>query len=60
MAPRLPDVPADAADELCEQNVKAGAQLDAHTLTPAWDGERFDVVHAIDVMHPRAIGASKA
>jgi len=55
-APRLPNVPAGAADALCEQNAKAGAQLHAHTMTPEWYGERFDVRYAIDVMHPRAIG----
>jgi hypothetical protein len=52
-APALPSV-HDSEDVLRAQN--AGVHLDAHTLRPTWDGERFDVVHAIDVMHPRAIG----
>jgi hypothetical protein len=55
-APRLPQVPVGAADALCEQNVNAGAQLDAHTLRPDWYGERLDLGHAIDVLHPRASG----
>jgi len=55
-APRLPEIPADAAGALCEQNVNAGARLDAHTLTPEWDGTRLNLGYAIDVMHPRAIG----
>ena len=58
--PRLPDVPADAADVLCAQNLDAGARLDAHTLTPEWDGTRFNVGHAIDVLHPLAIGHESA
>src|ERR1041384_7755439 len=41
-APRLPGVPADASEALCAQNANAAAQLDAHTLTPEWDGTRFD------------------
>lgn len=59
-APRLPEVPIDAADVLCEQNVNAGARLDAQTLTPNWDGTRFNVGYAIDVMHPRANGGDRA
>ena len=54
--PRLPTVTADAADVLCEENVGAGAELDAYTLRPNWDGTRFNLGYAIDVMHPRAIG----
>jgi hypothetical protein len=54
--PPLPDVPGDAAELLRAQNVNAGAQLDARTLTPNWDGSRLNLGHAIDVMHPRAIG----
>jgi len=54
--PRLPAVTADAADVLCEENVSAGAELDAYTLRPHWDGTRLNLGYAIDVMHPRAIG----
>ena len=53
-APRLPGVPADAADALCEQNLSAGARVDANTLKPEWDGTRFNVGYAISVMHPLA------
>jgi 5-methylcytosine-specific restriction endonuclease McrA len=59
-APRLPDVPTNAAEVLCEKNVNAGARPDTHTLTPDWDGTRFNVGYAIDVMHPRAIGNDRA
>ena len=53
MVPARPDV-QDAEEHLREQN--AGVRLDADTLRPNWCGEPLDVVHAIDVMHPRAIG----
>jgi len=53
-APRLPEVTADAAGALHEQNVNAGARLDAHTLTPEWYGDRLNLGYAIDVMHPLA------
>jgi len=53
-APRLPDVAADAEATLRAQN--DGVPLDAHTLRPNWLGERLDLGHAIEVMHPRAIG----
>ena len=52
-APALPAV-HDSEEVLRAQN--AEVDLNAHTLRPAWDGDRFNVVHAIDVMHPRAIG----
>ena len=53
-APALPEVPANAEQSLREQN--ADVQLDAHTLRPNWLGERLNLGHAIEVMHPRAIG----
>jgi Domain of unknown function (DUF222)/HNH endonuclease len=52
-APALPGV-HDSEGLLRTQN--AGVDLDAHTLRPSGDGDRFNVVHAIDVMHPRATG----
>ena len=55
-APVLPRVPADGGQHLRAANATAGVHVDAITLRPNWDGERFDVVHAIDVLHPRAIG----
>ena len=57
--PNAPALPAvnDSEDVLRAQN--AGVDLDANTLRPSGCGGRFDVVHAIDVMHPRAIVPSK-
>jgi hypothetical protein len=52
-APALPGV-RDSEQVLRAQN--AGVALDAHTLTPAWGGERLNVAWAIDCLHPRAIG----
>jgi hypothetical protein len=37
-------------------NDAAGLELNAHTATPSWLGERLDVGYAIDVLHPLAIG----
>ena len=51
--PPSPEVPTDAEAALRAQN--EGVQLDARTLTPAWDGTRLNVAWAIDCMHPRAI-----
>jgi hypothetical protein len=55
-APVLPDVPDDATERLCAQNVNAGSRPDAHTLTPNWDGTRLNLGWAIDMLHPRVIG----
>jgi hypothetical protein len=54
--PNAPALPAvhDSEEVLRAQN--AGVDLDACTLRPASCGGRLDVVHAIDVMHPRALG----
>jgi hypothetical protein len=54
--PRVPKLPSDGVYALCEQNVNAGARLDAGTLTPEWDGTPLNLGWAIDVTHPRAIG----
>jgi len=35
-------------------NEAAGLELDPHTSTPLWQGERLDVAYAIDVLHPLA------
>ena len=53
-APALPDVSAAAEAALRAQN--AGTALDADALRPNWSGERLNLGHAIDVMHPRVIG----
>jgi hypothetical protein len=56
----LPDVPApptvagDPFGTLRARHESAGLALHAHTATPAWLGERFDVGYAIDVLHPLA------
>src|SRR5262249_34087093 len=34
----------------------AGVQIDARTSRPEWLGEPLDVGHAIDVLHPLAVG----
>jgi uncharacterized protein DUF222/HNH endonuclease len=58
----LPDVPApprapdDPVGKLRARNEAAGLRLHAHTATPGWLGERLNVVWAMDVLHPLAIG----
>jgi hypothetical protein len=58
----LPRVPDDPVETLRELNEAEGLVLDAHTATPSWNGERLDVVYAIDVLHPlaRPVGRSAA
>jgi hypothetical protein len=57
----LPDVPPpaavadDSAQALRMRNETAGLRLHARTACPGWQGERFDVGWAIDVLHPRAL-----
>ncbi|HEV8586346.1 MAG TPA: HNH endonuclease signature motif containing protein [Methylomirabilota bacterium] len=52
--PPPPPVPAEPVERLREQNEARGLQLHARTATPNWQGERLDVGHAIDVLHPLA------
>jgi hypothetical protein len=52
--PPAPDVPAGAAEIIRARNSDAGLEIDAHTATPRWLGERLDLRYAIDVLHPRA------
>jgi hypothetical protein len=54
--PPPPDVPGDPVDALRARNTVEGLDLDAHTATPGWLGERLDVGWAIDVLHPLAAG----
>jgi hypothetical protein len=60
----LPDVPPafNVPDEpvalLRALNEAEGRLLHAHTATSGWQGERLDVVYAIDVLHPLAISAT--
>jgi hypothetical protein len=61
--PDIPDPPALArkpVDALREVNIADGLNLDPHTLTSGWFGERLDVGWAIDVLHPLAIGSAAA
>jgi hypothetical protein len=57
----LPDVPPpqavphDPVRALRARHESAGLRLHARTACPGWQGERFDVVWAIDVLHPRAV-----
>jgi hypothetical protein len=54
----IPDVPQrtailnDAADLIRGANETHGLQIDAHTATPGWFGERLDLAYALDVLHP--------
>ena len=52
---RVPDRPVELLRAL---NNAEGLMLHAHTATPGWQGERLDVVYAIDVLHPLAIRRS--
>jgi hypothetical protein len=54
--PPSPAVPSDPAQAIRTTNEAAGLHLHARTACPGWRGERLDVVWAIDVLHPRAIG----
>ena len=56
--PPAPDVPDQPVELLRALNEAEGLVLDAHTATPSWQGERLDVVYAIDVLHPLAIRRS--
>jgi hypothetical protein len=48
--PEAPAPPEVAGD------LNTGVQVDAHTLTPNWDGTRLNLDHVIWAMHPRASG----
>jgi 5-methylcytosine-specific restriction endonuclease McrA len=55
--PDVPDPPAVPRDPMKALQIANGAHtinVDSHTLTPSWDGERLDVGYAIDVLHPLA------
>ena len=55
--PSPPAVPRDPAEAIRAKNEAAGLRVHARTACPGWQGERLDVGYAIDVLHPRAIGA---
>jgi hypothetical protein len=54
--PPPPAVPADPVKDLRARNDAPGLVLHARTAMPSWQGERLDVVWAIDVLHPLARG----
>ena len=59
LLPDVPDppiVPRDPIEALIDDN--AGLNLDSHTLTPSWVGDRLDVGWAIGVLHPLATAQS--
>jgi hypothetical protein len=59
----LPDVPspaevtADPVELVRAENEARGLHLHARTAMPGWLGERLDVRHAIDVLHPVVAGS---
>jgi hypothetical protein len=52
--PAVPSPPPAPAENIREQNGSRGIQIDAHTSTPSWLGERLDLGYAISVLHPLA------
>jgi hypothetical protein len=54
--PPAPTMPCDVVAAITTGNDALGIQIDAHTSTPGWFGERLDVGYAIGVLHPLAIG----
>ena len=55
LLPEVPPAPWVADDPLgVLRNWNRVGGAHAHTATPGWLGERFDVGYAIDVLHPRA------
>jgi len=58
-APPPADVPAGAEAVLRAEHEAAGLRLNARTLSSSWEGERFEVAHAIDVLHPLAMRSSQ-
>ena len=47
-------VPADPAESIRRDNIAREMQIGPTTGLPSWLGERLDLVHAMDVLHPRA------
>jgi hypothetical protein len=56
----IPSVPPrmaiadDPFEAIRARNEAEGLELDAHSATPGWLGERLDVAYALDVLHPLA------
>jgi hypothetical protein len=47
-------LPAEVLDPLRAYSDALGLEIDAHTSTPNWLGERLDLEWAISVLHPLA------
>jgi 5-methylcytosine-specific restriction endonuclease McrA len=52
--PAPPDLPRDPVELLRAQSKAEGLSLHARSASSGWLGERLDVGHAIDVLHPLA------
>ena len=52
--PYPPAVSGDPVETLGTRHAAIGLDLRARTAMSAWLGERLDVGHAIEVLHPRA------
>jgi hypothetical protein len=48
-------MPDDPVEAIRARNEADGVELDAHSATPGWVGERLDLGYALDVLHPRAV-----
>jgi 5-methylcytosine-specific restriction endonuclease McrA len=46
--------PADPVEAIRQDSVARGLHISARTSLPSWLGERLDLVHAMDVLQPRA------
>jgi len=58
--PTVPTPPAAApAEDLKTRNTALGIEIDAHTSTPSWLGERLDLDWTIAVLHPLACQPSR-
>jgi hypothetical protein len=57
-APERGAVPDDPVQTVRADNEARGVRIDAETSMPSWLGEPLNVVYAIDVLHPLAVGTS--
>jgi hypothetical protein len=53
-APPRIEIPDDPVEVIRVQHEAEGLEIDAHTATPGWLGERLDLGYALDVLHPLA------
>ena len=47
-------VPGDPVEAIRASNEAEGVELDPHSATSGWLGERLDIGYALDMLHPRA------